>query len=308
MKNKYFLTFVCVVLSSYLSMYGQLPTVVSAPIMEWLEESQTAQMVANFAEQIKKYEEMIGWARDQIDKVKEVKGELQKTYDFAERNYQKLKRVAEGIKDFNLKGFVYFAEQELGRSLNPADYMLHIDNEEYNKFRKAISYDPGNNVSTRAQYAYNYLAGLDNAVLDLQLWTKAREKKKLVDDIRASDASRVVDSMALVTIRRLLYDTTLVIGDGERLQLLLQAQKILADNAANRTVELGSIEEELNRKIIELEVIRRNHNTANSIYAYNNVITARWSNNKGFSLAKYAKQRNKKVKPVTIDTGVQFKR
>jgi hypothetical protein len=310
MKNKYFLIFALSMSTcAYPNwMCGQIPTAVSAPIMEWLQESQTAQMVANFAEQIKKYEEMIKKAQDQVDSVSKVRAELQKSYDFAEKNYQKLKKVAAGIKDFNLKGFIYFTELGLSRSLNPADYMLQIDNDEYNKFKKSISYDPGSDISARARYSYAYLANLDNAVLDLNTWVAASRVNKLKNQLQTMESSRVVDSISLVAIDRLLHDSTLVMSDGERLQALLQAQKILADNAANRTDELSGIEDELNRKIIEAGVIERNHNTANSIYAYYNVITTRWNTNKGFSLAKYAKKRTKKAKPVIIDTGVRFVR
>jgi hypothetical protein len=284
--------------------------IMSAPILEFLTESQTAELIAGFAEQINQFENMIEKAKKQIDEVMKVKDELQKTYNFYERNYEKLKKVVEGIKDFNLEGFIYFAEQKLDRSLNPADYMLKINNEEYNKFRKSISYNPGSNVSARAKYSYRYLTDLNpaDALGDLLYWVTAKNENEIKNQLLSMESSRVVDSMALVAIDRLLHDSTLVMSDGERLQTLLLAQKILADNAANRTNELSSIEDELNRRIIEAKAIERNHNTANSIYAYNNVITARWNTNKGFSLSKYAKKRTKKAKPVIIDTGVRFTR
>jgi hypothetical protein len=290
---------------------GQVtPPVVSAPFLEFLTESQTAQMISNLTQQINQFETMITKAREQIDMVMKVKDELQKTYDFYERNYEKLKKIAEGIKDFNLEGFIYFAERKLQRSLNPSDYMLRIDNDEYNKFKKSISYDPGTGVSARAKYSYRYLATLNptEALSDLLFWFTAKNEDKLKNEIAAMESSRVLDSIAFQALQRILHDETLVMSDGERLSILLQAQKILADNDAKRKDELESIEEALNRKLIQEVVNQRKINEINSLYAYQNVMVQRWDANKGFSLTKYAKTRGKKAKPVIIDTGVQFKK
>jgi hypothetical protein len=307
MKTKFLFLTLLLPLSAPLSAWGQ---VMSAPLLEFLTESQTAEIIAGFAKQIEHYEKIIENAQKQIDKVSEVKGKLQEQYNFYERNYEKTKKIAKGMEDFTLEGFIYFAEQELDRSLNPADYMLKIDNDEYKKFKKSISYDPGNNVSARARYSYRYLANLDptEALSDLLFWVTAKEENKIKQELLAMESSRVVDSIALVTIDRLLNDTTLVMSDGERLQALLQAQKILADNAANRNNELGSIEEKLNRQLIQEVVNQRKINEINILYAYQNVMIRRWDANKGFSFSKYAKTRGKKVKPVIIDTRVRFKR
>jgi hypothetical protein len=188
--------------------------------------------------------------------------------------------------------------------------MLRINNDEYSKFRKAISYDPGGNVSARAKYSYQYLADLNpvNALENLLFWVTAKDENKLKNELQTMESTRVVDSMAFVAIDRVLNDSTLVMTDGERLQVLLTAQKILADNAANRTDELSSVEESLNRKLIQAVINKKKINEINSLYAYQNVMIRRWDANKGFSLSKYAKKRTKKAKPVIIDTGVRFTR
>jgi hypothetical protein len=310
MKNKYLLFVLLVPMCAWPTyIWGQAGGVMSAPFLEFLTESQTAQTIASFNQQIQQFESMIKKAQDQIDNVIKVKNELQKTYDFYERNYKKLKNVAEGIKDFNLEGFIYFTEQKLDRSLNPADYMLRINNDEYTKFKKAISYDPRSNVSARARYSYRYLANLDPAesLSDLLFWFTAKNENEMKNQMQAMESAHMLDSVALEAINRVLNDSTLVMSDGERLEILLQAQKILADNDLNRE-NLESVEESLNRKLIQEVINQRKINEINALYAYQNVMIRRWDANKGFSLAKYAKKRTKKAKPVIIDTGVRFVR
>jgi hypothetical protein len=290
--------------------------IVSAPVLELLTESQTAvlesqtvQFITSITEEIHNLMGILQGVQNTIDAVKNVKDTLQKIYDYNKRNYDKLKHVVDGIKDFKAQGLSYFAERLIGRSLNPADYMLNIDNKEYNKFKKSISYDPGSDITSRARYSYDYLAKLtpSMAIMDLVNWKVAWGQKKMEDEIAAMESIRKTDSLAVVAMNRAL-DTSLVMGDGERLQLLLQAQQLLAANDANRKHELESIEEVLNRKVIDAAVMEKKRNHANSIYAYQNVVTKRWRTNKGFSLAAFAKARGKKVQPVIIDTGVQFQR
>jgi hypothetical protein len=284
--------------------------VVSDPVLQFLTESQTAELIAGFVETVEKYTEMINKIREQIDKVVEVKNELQKTYDYHKKNYDKMKRLTEGMKDFTLEGFIYFAEKSIGRSLNPADYLPDIDNDEYRKFKRSLSYDPGSDLSSDAKYAYSYLAALpsSHAMMDLILWKNAYRQNKLRNEMSAMHSRRMIDSIARTIMDKVMNDTTLVLTDGERIAAIQLAQRLLADNDAARATELESVGEELDRKVIEAAVIEKKRNTANSIYAYINVISTRWNANKGFSLAKHAKKRTKKAKPVIIDTGVQFNR
>jgi hypothetical protein len=299
----------CFCMILWLTVNHARPQVFSAPILEFLTETQTAETIASLTEQIQNMLKILDGVRKGIDIAKSTRDTLQKIYNQNKEAYDKLKHVVGGIKDFEVNGVSYFAERVLERSLNPGDYMLNIDNKEYNKFKKSISYDPGSDISSRAKYSFDYLAKLNPSMAwgDLTNWKIATFKRNIEKDIASSEAIHKTDSLAIVLMNRAL-DTALVMGDGERLQLLLQAQKILMDNDALRKDEMSSIEEMLNRKIIEEAIIEKKRNHVNSIYAFQNVVTKRWRHNKGFSLTKYAKARGKKAKPVIIDTGVQFKR
>lgn len=248
--------------------------------------------------------ETVKFLQAQLENAQKMKEKAQDIYDLQRDIREDLKRV-KALKDFGLADFVYLSENILGESLNPADYMIDAEGEDYQNIKRMMDYKAEGKINDDAQYLYSFMTRF-RAKDSIDGGTEIKRHDQVAKILGFNESWRrlvgVEDyKLALVQIRigemskekihdnySLILKDTLSMTDGERLDMdrkmlleLAEAENLIADGhrmllkQSNESVEMirsTLIKQEKNRKIN---------------LAYRVLAGKPYSKNKGFRLADY---------------------
>ncbi len=104
--------------------------------------------------------EQIKFLRAQFMRMDTLRRATQGAYDLGNKIYDNSKKVV-ALKDFGLDDAAYMVEKVIDMPIDPSYYMIRAKGEKYNKFVKAVGYNPGKDVDANAKEIYGFLLQYD---------------------------------------------------------------------------------------------------------------------------------------------------
>jgi hypothetical protein len=251
-----------------------------------------------------------------LQTAREQKEEIQTIYNLQRDIRNDLKKL-KAIKDMTIHDVAYFAETIIGESLNPADYMIDMDEDWGKDFKRAIQYRPSTKVSSDSKSIVRFLTRYrEGDTLTIRRfdqiaevigvsagWRNYMEEEELRNALVKKRTNEMLENKIKELMEMTLTIDSLSMSDGERATLLLELYSKLSDVNDN-IYEAGKVIENKSKEEIKkmaINVAIMNQEIAEQ-RIFRAIVHSEYKKNKGFRMASYkhGESQMPKLNPVRL--------